>query len=162
MDWWFHWLFALLLSPGTLDLPWFLVGSFVLDVFFIFSFIQVAGLKPRSLKNMLSFDKRASKTIFHKIGFFGHSIFALFIFLALSFSSNLAVKSLCYGLILHQLIDFAVHKKQPNPIFYPFSSKRYPMGFMTWELSNKVLVLRALQILSVLFLLKYFLFGFIF
>ncbi len=162
MDWWFHWLFALLLSPGTLDLGWFMLGNVVLDVFFILSFIQVAGFRPRGLSEMSKFNNKAGKTFFHKIGYLGHSLLATGVFLALSLLPSLTVKSLCYGLLLHQIIDLATHREQPNPIFYPFSMWRPKMGFVTWDLRNWNIIRPTLQLLSVLFLLKYLIFGFIF
>lgn len=155
-------MFALLFYNGSLDLKWFLVGNVVLDVFFILSFVSVAGFKPRSLRSMLTFGNKAVQTPFHKIGFVLHSVFALFIFLALCFVPNIALKSLFSGIVLHLIIDFATHKNEPNPIFYPFSTRKVKTGFMTWNLSNWNVVRPTLQVLSILFLVKYLVFGFIF
>lgn len=161
MDWLFHILFGLVFYNSSLNLTWFLVGNVVLDVFFIFSFLQVAGFRPRSLNSMRTFDEQAEQTFFHKIGWFGHGFPAMILYIALSFFVNIQIKSLLFGMILHQLVDLCTHKNEPKPLWLPFSSKKNEIGFMTSDARNMKIFVPSIIFTIILLVLKYGIFGFI-
>jgi len=161
MDWLFHILIALIIFNPYLSLPWFLLGSILFDIFFIISFTSVAGLKPRSLKSMLTFENKASKTVWHKIGYIGHGLPAMLIFLLFFIFGNKQISSLAIGIVFHQVIDLMTHKAQPNPLMYPISLKRYSIGFAEWSIQNKERVFQGLLVVIALLTIKYGLFGFI-
>lgn len=152
---------GLLFYNSKLDLTWFLIGNVFLDFFFVFSFLRVAGFKPRTLKGMLGFESKAVKTWFHQIGWFGHGFPAVILFSALCFFVGFKTKSFLLGMILHDLVDFITHKNEPKPLWLPFSKKYNELGLFNGAMTNMKTVIVTVIVLLILLLLKYLLFGFI-
>ncbi|HVY01230.1 MAG TPA: zinc dependent phospholipase C family protein [Candidatus Nanoarchaeia archaeon] len=161
MNWLIHILVGLLFYNGKLDLTWFLIGNIFLDFFFIFSFLKVAGFKPRTLKGMLKFESKAIQTWFHQIGWFAHGFPAVILFGILSFFVGFKAKSFLLGLIAHDLVDFITHKDEPKPLWLPFSKKYNNIGLFNGAMTNPKAVVFTVIVLLVLLFLKYKIYGFV-
>ncbi len=162
MDWLFHILFGLLISNQHFSLFWLLFGSILPDFCFVASFLMACGFSKSRISAELVEEKKVRRLFVHKLGYVLHGLPCALVCLSGAILISGALQSLFVGLLSHQILDFCTHKERPNPMLYPFTSRRIQIGIVGWSVKKKCLYTVGLLILLCLLLIKKLTFGFIF
>jgi hypothetical protein len=141
MDWLFHILIASSICPSL----GFIIGNIFPDIFFVISFLQLGSYQK--IQAELEHERKVQTFFMHKIGYVFHGLPAFVLVLFSSIIATGAMQLFMIGIALHQFIDFLTHKKHPNPLLYPFTSKRYPVGIIHWSLKKHWMVGTSISIL---------------